>query len=157
MCFWFNSQRYDSLSQCGIKWYQYSHLTLEKKVYFPKWTIPLHCSLILKWKGQNCFHASNFSFPLCPCRIQTQRRLNHSEQMLNPPLQGTNPVRQQRATASDPQVLTLIPTTSHPAGTGSSTQITVQWVRRDAASIHKQQTRLLFDILTLEICFSSWL
>lgn len=40
--------------------------------------------------------------------------------------QGTDLVHQQRVTASDLQVLTLVLTTSHPAGTHSGTQITVQ-------------------------------
>lgn len=112
-----------------------------KYANFPKSTIPLNCTP-RAW----CVKF----FIRKHCRTQTQRSLSSGTQ---PSPAGETPHHQERATASDLQVLTLIPTTSHPAGTRSST---VQWSWRDAASIHTLQRRgprLLFDILSLISCF----
>lgn len=86
-------------------------------------------------KGKDFFHASSFFLSLCSHEKGKETLLDsnpekpelvHSEQMFNPPLQGTNLVLQPGAMASDLQVLTLIPTSSQPPGTRSSVQITVQ-------------------------------
>lgn len=82
--------------------------------------------------------------------------LVHPGQMLKPSRRGTNFLRRQRVMASDQRVLTLIPTISHPAGTRSSTQITVWWSQRSAASMHNQQRchpHLLSDVLSPTLCF----
>lgn len=76
--------------------------------------------------------------------------------MLKPPLQVTNPRPPAESHGLGPAGTDPNPDHITPSWDPLSTQITVQWSRRDAASIHKQQRRrprLLFDFLSPTLWF----